>query len=73
MTEVPQRIDSLCWKPRNCAQTARRNWSNEDLIHLVKRVLKTDMDLDFLLELRPRDIEILVACIRARIDSLQKS
>ncbi len=72
MTEVLQRIDSLCWKPLKCAPTAK-NWSNEDLIHLVKRVLKTDMDLDFLLELRPRDIEILVACIRARIDSLQKS
>ena len=72
MAEVLQRIDSLCLQPLNCAQTVK-NWSNEDLVHLVKRVLKTDMDLDFLLELRPKDIEILVACIRARIDSLQKS
>jgi hypothetical protein len=35
---------------------------------MVKKILKTDMDLDFLLEINPRGLEFLVACIRARIN-----
>jgi hypothetical protein len=59
-------------KPLNYRQ-AVKSWSNEDLVELVKKVLKTDMDLDFLLELNPRDLEILVACMRARMKCLQES
>jgi hypothetical protein len=67
MAHVFQRIDPLPLKPRNYRQTVK-NWSNEDLVELVKKVLKTDMDLGFLLELNPRDLEFLVACIRAGMD-----
>jgi hypothetical protein len=72
MAQVFQRIDPLSSKPLNYPQ-AVKNWSNEDLVDLVKKVLKTDMNLDFLLELNLRDFEILVACIRARMECLQES
>ncbi len=70
MAQISQRIETLSLNPPNYSQTVK-NWSNEDLVDLVKKVLKTDMNLDFLLELNPRDFEILVACIRARMESLQ--
>lgn len=72
MAHVFQRIDPLPLKPLNYRQPVK-NWSNEDLIELVKKVLKTDMNLDFLLEINPRDLEILVASIRARMECLQES
>jgi hypothetical protein len=71
MAQVFQRIDPLSSKPLNYPQ-AVKNWSNEDLVDLVKKVLKTDMNLDFLLELNLRDLGILVACIRARMECLQE-
>jgi hypothetical protein len=72
MAQVFQRYDSLPLKSLNSPQ-AVKNWSNEDLVDLAKKVLKTDMNLDFLLELNPRDFEILVACIRARVECVQES
>jgi hypothetical protein len=36
----------------------------EHLVDTVARVLKTGMDLDFLLELRQKELEILAACLR---------
>ena len=72
MAQGFQRIDPLSSKPLNYPQ-AVKNWSKEDLVDLVKKVLKTDMNLDFLLELNLRDFEILVACIRARMECLQES
>ncbi len=42
--------------------------SKEKLIEKIKDLLKTDIDLDFLLELKMEEIERLVACIRDRID-----
>jgi hypothetical protein len=72
MAQVPQRIAPLSFKPLNYPQ-AVKNWSKDDLVDVVKKVLKTDMDLDFLLDLNPRDCETLVACISARMECLQKS
>lgn len=43
------------------------NYSNEDLVELIKNLLQTDVDLDFLLELRTRELKILAARIRDRI------
>jgi hypothetical protein len=40
----------------------------EQLVETIKRILKTDYDLSFLLRLRVAELEKLVACIRARID-----
>jgi hypothetical protein len=72
MAQVFQRIDPLPSKPLNYPR-AVKTCSNENLVDLVKKVLKTDMNLDFLLELNLRDLEILVACIRARMECLQES
>ena len=40
----------------------------KELIEILKKVLETDTDLDFLLELKDTDLQTLVACIRSRID-----
>ena len=42
--------------------------TNEELVKKVKELLQTDADLAFLLVLRKKDLEKLVACIRARLD-----
>lgn len=67
MAKVFQRMDPPLLRSLN-RRSAAKNWSNENLVELVKKVLKTDMDLDFLLRLNPKDLEFLLACIRARVD-----
>ena len=67
MAKVFQKMDPPPLKSLNC-RSAVKNGSNENLVELVKKVLKTDMDLDFLLRLNPKDLEFLLACIRARVD-----
>jgi hypothetical protein len=42
--------------------------TNEELVKKVKELLNTDADLDFLLVLKRKDLEKLVACIRGRVD-----
>ena len=39
------------------------------LIEILRGLLKADMDLDFLLQLRQIELETLVACIRDRIEN----
>jgi len=46
--------------------------TNEELVKKVKELLETDADLDFLLVLKKKDLEKLVACIRARVDQSGK-
>ena len=43
--------------------------TKEKLVEKIKELLKTDMDLPFLLELKKEEIETLVACIRDRVDN----
>ncbi len=43
--------------------------TKEKLVDKLKELLKTDMDLQFLLELKKEQIETLVACIRDRVDN----
>lgn len=43
--------------------------TKEKLVEKIKELLKTDMDLLFLLELKKEEIETLVACIRDRVDT----
>ena len=38
--------------------------NKDDLIKTIKRILKTDTDLDFLNQLKETELETLVACIR---------
>jgi hypothetical protein len=38
-----------------------------ELIKLLKRILGTEIDLEFLARLEPEELEILVACVRDRL------
>jgi hypothetical protein len=42
--------------------------TTKELIGIIHRILKTDVDLDFLLKLTEEELETLVACIRNMID-----
>jgi len=44
--------------------------TKEKLVEKIRDLLKTDNDLDFLLELKKEEIERLVACIRDRVDKV---
>ncbi len=44
--------------------------TKEKLVETIQRVLKTDIDLNFLLSLKKEEIERLVACIRERVDQV---
>ena len=44
--------------------------TNDELVKKVKELLETDADLDFLLVLKRKDLEKLVACIRGRVDQV---
>jgi hypothetical protein len=46
--------------------------TKEKLTSIIKELLKTDTDLRFLQELCREDLEKLVACVRDRIDRLEK-
>lgn len=53
--------------------------TQEELIEVLKKVLQTDVNLDFLLRLNVEELETLVICIRereeypAKIDPRNKS
>ena len=42
--------------------------AKEELIEIIKNILKTDLDLGFLVQLKKAELETLVACIRERVD-----
>ena len=44
--------------------------TREKLVEKIKELLKTDIDLNFLLILDEEDLERLVACIRDRVDQV---
>ena len=46
--------------------------TKDRLIEILQSLLSTDIEFPFLLQLRKRDIETLVACIRERIDNIKK-
>jgi hypothetical protein len=47
--------------------------TKEKLIEKIKELLKTDIDLNFLLILEDEELERLVACIRDRVDQTNSS
>jgi hypothetical protein len=49
-------------------KTAHENINKEKLVKIIRELLRTDNDLDFLKELKGGDLERLVACIRDRVD-----
>jgi hypothetical protein len=44
----------------------------DDLVDLLKKILRTNADLDFLSDLEQKDLETLIAVIRDRIDQEKK-
>ena len=42
--------------------------NKEKLIKILQKILKTETNLDFLLELKKDDLERLVAVVRGRLD-----
>ncbi len=44
----------------------------DDLLDLLKKILQTNVNLDFLSDLEQKDLEILIAVIRDRIDQEKK-
>jgi len=42
--------------------------TKEDLFKEIRKSLKTNVDLDFLLKLTPRELEILLVCLRDLLD-----
>lgn len=48
------------------------NMTQERLMKIIQELLKTDASLAFLKELKQEDLERLVACVRARLDQLEK-
>ena len=44
--------------------------TNQELVKKIRELLKTDADLDFLMLLKRKDLEKLVACIRGRVDQV---
>ncbi len=44
----------------------------DDLVDLLKKILQTNVNLDFLSELEQKDLETLIAVIRDRIDQEKK-
>ena len=44
--------------------------TKEEIVGKIGELLKTDNDLSFLLQLKRKEIETLIACIRDRMDNL---
>lgn len=44
--------------------------TKEKLVEKIEELLKTDINLKFLMELKKEEIETLVACIRDRVDQV---
>jgi hypothetical protein len=42
--------------------------TKEDLVDLLRKILNTEADLDFLSDLGQRELETLIACIQDRIE-----
>jgi len=55
-------------------KTDRENniMNKTELLEIIKKLLKTETNLDFLLNLPESDLETFVVCIRERFDQLEK-
>lgn len=42
--------------------------TQEKLLEIIKKILKTDANLDFLLRLNMEELKTLTACIRDRVE-----
>jgi len=44
--------------------------TKSDLVRKIMELLNTDIDLNFLMELKKEELETLVACIRDRVSQI---
>ena len=44
--------------------------TKEKLIEIIQRLLKTEIDLSFLLQLKKSELETMVACVRDRVEQV---
>ena len=44
--------------------------TKDELVEKIEELLKTDINLNFLLRLKKEEVERLVACIRERVDQV---
>ncbi len=51
---------------------ANEGGRTKKLVELIKKILRTDQHLDFLLKLEQDELEMLVVSIRTRIDDGEK-
>ena len=47
--------------------------TKEQIVEKIKEILRTDLDLDFLLGLKKKELETLISCIRDRVDHLNQN
>ncbi len=52
--------------------TKEAELSKAELVELIKRILKTDYNMDFLLKLEMKELEVVVVCIRGRLEEEAK-
>jgi len=52
------------------SETMGASMTKDKLVEKIKELLETDIDLDFLLQLKKEELERLVACIRDRVDQV---
>ena len=46
--------------------------TKEKLVQIIQGLLKTEVDLSFLLQLKKGDVETLVACVRDRVEQVDR-
>jgi len=46
--------------------------TKENLVETISKILKTDVELEFLLKLAPRELEILLVYLRGLVDQEKK-
>ena len=44
--------------------------TKEKIVEKITNILNTDLDLNFLMVLKEKDLETLIACIRDRVDQI---
>jgi hypothetical protein len=49
-----------------------KRMTKENLVETIAKILKTDVEVDFLLKLAPRELEILLVCLRGLVDQEKK-
>jgi len=57
------RNDPLC-----CAVYSEEHMTKEDLLAILKKLLRTERSLDFLNRLDEEDVRTLIVCIRDRLE-----